>query len=125
LAVTNAKFGGDGWESNPPRTPQQRPADGFEDRVSDIRRRPRRCVQDRNSEAAVRRRALKVADVRQNGCQLGCRETPGVERRTIQTRASSGATKRPLTGCEPPVLNFARRREDTASDLALAAPVAL
>ena len=26
------KFGGDGWESNPPRTPQQRPADGFEDR---------------------------------------------------------------------------------------------
>jgi hypothetical protein len=32
LAVTNARFGGDGWESNPPRTPQQRPADGFEDR---------------------------------------------------------------------------------------------
>jgi hypothetical protein len=26
------KRGGDGWESNPPRTPQQRPADGFEDR---------------------------------------------------------------------------------------------
>src|SRR5437588_9214603 len=24
--------GGDGWESNPPRTPQQRPANGFEDR---------------------------------------------------------------------------------------------
>jgi hypothetical protein len=32
LAVITAKFGGDGWESNPPRTPQQRPADGFEDR---------------------------------------------------------------------------------------------
>ena len=32
LAVTTAKTGGDGWESNPPRTPQQRPADGFEDR---------------------------------------------------------------------------------------------
>jgi hypothetical protein len=26
------KRGGDGWESNPPRTPQQRPANGFEDR---------------------------------------------------------------------------------------------
>jgi hypothetical protein len=25
LAVTTAKFDGDGWESNPPRTPQQRP----------------------------------------------------------------------------------------------------
>src|SRR5712691_6646496 len=32
LAVKRTKFGGDGWESNPPRTPQQRPADGFEDR---------------------------------------------------------------------------------------------
>ena len=29
---TKAKGGGDGWESNPPRTPQQRPANGFEDR---------------------------------------------------------------------------------------------
>src|SRR6266478_2760218 len=26
------KRGGDGWESNPPRTPPQRPANGFEDR---------------------------------------------------------------------------------------------
>jgi hypothetical protein len=32
LAVTTTKNGGDGWESNPPRTPQQRPANGFEDR---------------------------------------------------------------------------------------------
>jgi hypothetical protein len=32
LAVMTAKSGGDGWESNPPRTPQQRPANGFEDR---------------------------------------------------------------------------------------------
>src|SRR2546428_3021575 len=32
LAVTAAESGGDGWESNPPRTPQQRPANGFEDR---------------------------------------------------------------------------------------------
>jgi len=40
LAVITAKSGGDGWESNPPRTPQQRPANGFEDRRSAIRRRP-------------------------------------------------------------------------------------
>src|SRR4029077_15571505 len=32
LAVIATKSGGDGWESNPPRTPQQRPANGFEDR---------------------------------------------------------------------------------------------
>ena len=32
LAVTTRTVGGDGWESNPPRTPQQRPANGFEDR---------------------------------------------------------------------------------------------
>src|SRR5205809_5353886 len=32
LAVISQEVGGDGWESNPPRTPQQRPADGFEDR---------------------------------------------------------------------------------------------
>jgi len=31
LAATTDKIGGDGWESNPPRTPQQRPANGFED----------------------------------------------------------------------------------------------
>ncbi len=32
LAVIAPESGGDGWESNPPRTPQQRPANGFEDR---------------------------------------------------------------------------------------------
>ena len=32
LSSTALRIGGDGWESNPPRTPQQRPADGFEDR---------------------------------------------------------------------------------------------
>jgi len=31
VAVSATKTGGDGWESNPPRTPQQRPANGFED----------------------------------------------------------------------------------------------
>src|SRR2546429_4912471 len=31
LAVISQEVGGDGWESNPPRTPQQRPADGCED----------------------------------------------------------------------------------------------
>ena len=32
LAVIATKSGGDAWESNPPRTPQQRTANGFEDR---------------------------------------------------------------------------------------------
>src|SRR5712692_3844332 len=31
--------GGDGWESNPPRTPQQRPANSFEDRGANVRNR--------------------------------------------------------------------------------------
>ena len=31
LAVTSSKTGGDGLDSNAPRTPQQRPANGFED----------------------------------------------------------------------------------------------
>src|SRR2546428_11525361 len=35
LAVTAAKCGGGGWGSNPPRTPPQRPANGFEDRRRD------------------------------------------------------------------------------------------
>jgi len=33
LAVIPTKCGGDGWESNPPRTPQQRPANSFETAV--------------------------------------------------------------------------------------------
>ncbi len=37
LAVTMLRGGGDGWESNPPRTPQQRPANGFEDRGPNAR----------------------------------------------------------------------------------------
>src|SRR6266851_1538154 len=32
LEQRSRKSGGDGWESNPPRAPQQRPANGFEDR---------------------------------------------------------------------------------------------
>jgi hypothetical protein len=40
LAVTTAESGGDGWESSPPRTPQQRPANGFEDRGPGVRHRP-------------------------------------------------------------------------------------
>src|SRR5438132_3313765 len=66
------KSGGDGWESNPPRTPQQRPANSFEDRVSDIRCRPPTSAPDRNRAPGFRRRSLTVANVRQNGCQLGC-----------------------------------------------------
>src|SRR5712692_3824287 len=48
LAVIAPGSGGDGWESNPPRTPQQRPANGFEDRGSVVRRRPNRSAADRS-----------------------------------------------------------------------------
>ena len=40
LAVIALRNGGDGWESNPPRTPQQRPANGFEDREASVWERP-------------------------------------------------------------------------------------
>ncbi len=45
LAVIATKSGGDGWESNPPRTPQQRPADGFEDRGASIHDHPSASAQ--------------------------------------------------------------------------------
>src|SRR6266849_2401257 len=48
LAVITAKTGGDGWESNPPRTPQQRPANGFEDRGLRVRKGPLRSVRDQS-----------------------------------------------------------------------------
>jgi hypothetical protein len=55
LAVKNQKFGGDGWESNHPRTPQQRPANGFEDRGTAMYRRL-------ETSAAVRSRAFRFQD---------------------------------------------------------------
>ncbi len=55
LAVMRPGFGGDGWESNPPRTPQQRPANGFEDRGAAIQACPCRS-------AGVRLLAIKVQD---------------------------------------------------------------
>src|SRR6266550_9313254 len=48
LAVRSRSLGGDGWESNPPRTPQQRPANGFEDRGSDLHAGPPTSAQDAN-----------------------------------------------------------------------------
>jgi hypothetical protein len=45
LAVIACENGGDGWESNPPRTPQQRPANGFEDRGTSVRGRPPRLAE--------------------------------------------------------------------------------
>ena len=53
MAVITAKTGEDGWESNPPRTPQQRPADGFEDRGSDIHPCLRKFAQDWNAPPPV------------------------------------------------------------------------
>ncbi len=65
--------------------------DGFEDRVSDIRCRPPTSAPDRNRAPGFRRRSLTVANVRQNGCQLGCqnlcfRPTHGPELCDISSR---------------------------------------
>src|SRR5207248_11126660 len=46
----------------------------FEDRVSDIGCRPPTSAPDRNRAPGFRRRSLTVANVRQNGCQLGCQD---------------------------------------------------
>jgi hypothetical protein len=51
LAVITEKSGGDGWESNPPRTPQQRPANGFEDRGSAVRLCPLPTVEVRREQS--------------------------------------------------------------------------
>jgi hypothetical protein len=50
LAVIATPFGGDGWESNPPRAPQQRPADGFEDRGLAVHRRLLMSPADRTGQ---------------------------------------------------------------------------
>src|SRR2546422_5225178 len=72
LAVTAAEAGGDGWESNPPRTPQQRPANGFEDRGLCVRNCLPRCVQVRLFKSRFRARTRSSAEVHEVGCQLDC-----------------------------------------------------
>ena len=54
LALIASRNGGDGWESNPPRTPQQRPADGFEDRVFCVHHPARPSTVDQESSLRVR-----------------------------------------------------------------------
>src|SRR5579864_8511842 len=70
LAVMRGKFGGDGWESNPPRTRHRRPANGFEDRGPVVHNRPQPCLQVRIEWSPVRQRPLSSATVRQLGCFL-------------------------------------------------------
>jgi hypothetical protein len=57
LAVIAVEIGGDGWESNPPRTPQQRPADSFEDRGPGIHRRPPACAYVWSPAVSIRGRS--------------------------------------------------------------------
>jgi len=66
------KSGGDGWESNPPRTPQQRPANGFADRGLAIRRSPSRSAAVRSGILRFQDRPHSPEVVRQLGCHLGC-----------------------------------------------------
>ena len=72
LAVIGTRSGGDGWESNPPRTPQQRPANGFEDRGPCLRGRLLASTHVRSWRLAVRQRPQPSMVVRQLGCHFGC-----------------------------------------------------
>jgi hypothetical protein len=69
LAVMTAKIGGDGWESNPLRTPQQRPADGFEDRGANVHDCPPTSAEVRFLTSAVRNRPPSSVVVHRLGCQ--------------------------------------------------------
>src|SRR5712692_7350371 len=68
--------GGDGWESNPPRTPQQRPADGFEDRGASVHNRPLASALVQPSTSAIPDRPPSSAVIRRLGCLLGCQRPP-------------------------------------------------
>src|SRR6266852_2988526 len=91
VAVANARSGGDGWESNPPRTPQQRPANGFEDRGPRVHISPWASAQVRFSATAVRGRPLSSVVVRALGCLLGCHYWMSGNPLDAASRRSSGA----------------------------------
>ncbi len=79
LAVGEATVGGDGWESNPPRTPQQRPANGLEDRGSRVRNRLSTSTGVRFLARPFRGRPPSSAVVHHVGCQLGCQRPEETE----------------------------------------------
>src|SRR6266851_2714192 len=102
------KRGGDGWESNPPRTPQQRPANGFEDRGPAIRSRPSRSAGIRPAanlnRVAVRvgpppavASAVTLALVGRAGGRLQPPSRPPWGAR-LTTATASVRTRRPSTG---------------------------
>ena len=82
-AITGKDVGGDGWESNPPRTPQQRPANGFEDRGPDVHDRPPASAQVRYLRSTFRSCAPSSAVDRRLGCHFGCH----VRKRRLSTSA--------------------------------------
>src|SRR5712664_1553486 len=98
LAVIEAKTGGDGWESNPPRTPQQRPANGFEDRGSCVHCRPSTSITVRFLARTFHGHARSSADVQQVGCQLGCHSNLG--RGDLVSRACVKQTGNPADSLE-------------------------
>src|SRR5712691_467949 len=88
LAVIAPGSGGDGWESNPPRTPQQRPANGFEDRGAAIHLGPWKSGEVRSRAFRFQDRPPVSALVRRVGCLLGCQptHTPGTSNPKVQRR---------------------------------------
>ena len=73
LPVNAGKFGGDGWESNPPRTPQQRPANSFEDRGLVMCDGALASAEVGRRSYSVHRRLQLSAHVLRVGCRLGYR----------------------------------------------------
>src|ERR1700687_749181 len=85
--------GGDGWESNPPRTPHQRPANGFEDRGPAVHNCPHAGAAVRTKESVVRDGPPSSIEIHRLGCHLCChwtREAPGKRRGGWERIGSSG-----------------------------------
>ncbi len=66
----DAESGGDGWESNPPRTRHRRPADGFEDRGTSVRDPSLASAPARVTPARFRSDSRTSPFVCPRGCQL-------------------------------------------------------
>src|SRR5260221_13739329 len=75
LAVTATKSGGDGWESNPPRTPQQRPANGFEDRGTSVCSCPLTFARVYWQPSELHKCPRAFPLICHLGCLLGCRRS--------------------------------------------------
>src|SRR5438445_11117077 len=71
VAVMTSENGGDGWESNPPRTPQQRPTNSFEDCGQAVPTSPPVSARVQLGAVAIHDRPPSCAIVHRLGCLLG------------------------------------------------------